>query len=123
MVTLMTMRNIQHWHEKEHPPGPLESCWHCGRQKAKCRSKLFRYEDRDQAHLEAKMMNEVDNYSRPRTAYYCPWCGLYHHTTKLRTHRRDQVKKQQRKWMFQRELERRERESGAGLPLDVSRSS
>lgn len=108
MVTLMTMRNVQHWHEKSHPPGPLEDCWFCGRQKAKCRSKVFRYADRDIAFAEAQQMNEAEGYSNPRTAYLCPWCGMYHHTTKLRR-RRDAVVKQQRKWMFKTELERRAR--------------
>ena len=121
MVTLKTMRNVERWHEKEHRPGPMESCWDCGRQKAKCRSKIFRYTDRDEAFNEARQMNEAENYARPRTAYWCPWCGMYHHTTKLRT-RRDAVQKQQRKWMFQRELERRARD-GAGLPVDVPRSA
>jgi len=106
VVTLKTMRNVQRWHEKEHRSGPIEKCWDCGKQKAKCKSKLFRYVDRDQAFLEAKLMNEADNYVRPRTAYFCPWCSMYHHTTKLRT-RRDAVVKQQRKWLFQKELERR----------------
>lgn len=124
MVTLKTMRNIQRWHEKEHPPVPFEDCWYCGREKAKCRSKIFRYTDRDEAFAEAKAMNEADNYVRPRVAYFCPWCGLYHHTTKLRS-RRDAVERQRRKWVTQRELDRRarEREAGAGLAVDVSRSA
>lgn len=106
MVAPRNKRNLRHWHEKEHPLGPMETCWHCGRQKAKCRSKLFRYTDRDQALLEAKQMNEAENYAKPRTAYWCPWCDMYHHTTKLRQ-QRSRVLKQQRKWMFEKELERR----------------
>ena len=108
------MRDTQRWHEKEHRPGPVESCWHCGRQKAKCRSKLFRYTDRDRALLEARVMNEGENYVRPRTAYWCPWCGMYHHTTKLGKTRKGAVQKQQRKWMFERELERRRLAGGVG---------
>lgn len=110
MTTLRTMRNVEHWHLKRHKPGPIESCWDCGKQKAKCRSKLFRYTSRDEAFAEAKTMNEADNYARPRSAYLCPWCGLYHHTTHLRTHNRDAVEKQRRKWLIARELERRQRE-------------
>ena len=105
------MRDIQRRHEKLHRPGPMETCWDCGRQKAKCRSKLFRYADRDEAFREARMMNEAENYSRPRTAYWCPWCEMYHHTTK---HHTDTLKKQQRKWMFEKELERRRLAGGSG---------
>lgn len=101
------MRNVQLWHEKEHPVGSMESCWYCGREKAKCKSKIFRYDDRDQAFLEARQMNEADNYIKPRAAYGCPWCNMYHHTTKLRGSRLDAVEKQKRKWMFKKELERR----------------
>lgn len=123
MVTLRTMRNVEHWHEKEHLPGLMEDCWDCGKQKAKCTSKLFRYVDRDLAIFEAKQMNEADGYIRPRVAYQCPWCELYHHTTKLRG-RRDRVKKEQRKWLTQRELERRARDgAGAGLSVDAPRSA
>lgn|SRR5690242_2975777 len=112
MVTLKTMRNVQHWHDKEHGPWPMEQCWECGKQKAKCKSKIFRYSDKDQAWHEAQLMNEADNYVRPRVAYHCPWCGMYHFTTKLRTHRRDFVEKQRRKWLFKKELERRRSASG-----------
>jgi len=108
MVTMMTLKNVQHWHDKRHPPGEMSDCWYCGRQKAKCRSKLFRYTDRDEAFQDAQRMNEADGYANPRTAYYCPWCDQYHHTTKLRR-RRDSVVKQKRKWMFKQELERREK--------------
>ncbi len=121
MVALMAMRNVEHWHTKHHQPGPIESCWDCGKQKAKCKSKLFRYEDRDAAVLEARLMNEADSYVRPRTAYQCPWCNLYHHTTHLRTHNRDAVTKQQRKWLFKQELERRA--CAAGLPVDDAGSA
>lgn len=107
MVMLSRARNIQHWHEKEHPPGSIEACWWCGREKAKCKAKLFRYTDRDQAHEEARQMNEADNYAKPRVAYYCVWCEMYHHTTHPRTHARDALTKQKRKWMFKQELERR----------------
>lgn len=108
------VRDLRRWHEKEHPLGPMEGCWYCGRQQAKCKSKLFRYADRDQAFLEARLMNEADNYVRPRTAYWCPWCGLYHHTTKLRGTRLGATVKQQRKWLFEKELERR---AAHGLPV------
>lgn len=122
MTTLSHMRDVQRWHEKEHPPVSFESCWYCGREKAKCKSKIFRYVDRDQAFAEAKAMNEADNYVRPRTAYYCPWCGLYHHTTKLRS-RHDHVERQRRKWLTQKELERRARERELGLAVDGQRSA
>lgn len=107
MVMLKTMRNVQHWHEKEHLPVPMESCWDCGRQKAKCKAKLFRYPDLDMALREVRLMNEADNYERPRVVYGCPWCDMYHFTTKLRQ-RRSRVTKEKRKWLFQKELERRE---------------
>jgi len=124
MTTLSHMRDIQRWHEKEHGSWSIESCWYCGREKAKCKSKIFRYADREQAHAEAKAMNEADNYVRPRVAYFCPWCGLYHHTTKLRA-RGARVERQRRKWVTEKELERRARERavGAGLPTDVQAAS
>lgn len=117
------MRDLQRWHEKRHPPGPMETCWSCGQQKAKCKSKLFRYEDRDEAILDAQRMNEADNYVKPRVAYLCAWCGLYHHTTKI-NRRREFMKKQMRKWLTKQELERRRRlGDGVGLPGNSQGSS
>lgn len=101
------MRDVQRWHEREHRPGPTETCWDCGRQRAKCKGKLFRYTCWDEAVFDAQRMNEADSYVKPRAAYHCPWCDLYHLSTTHKKNRSDALKRQMRKWMFQRELERR----------------
>jgi hypothetical protein len=108
---LRTKRDLVRWHEKRHRSGSMETCFDCGRQKAKCRSKIFRYTDLDAAVEDARAMNRANGYVRPLTVYGCPWCDMYHLTSSLR-HRRKSVTKEKRRWMFQQELERRARLAG-----------
>lgn len=104
----MTVQRVARRHERNHAPGPIESCYDCGKQRAKCRSKVFRYTDIAVAILDCRAMNQANNYAKPLRVYGCMWCDEFHLTSNLR-HRRRAVMKEKHKWLFQQELERRKR--------------
>jgi hypothetical protein len=51
------------------------TCWYCGRERAKCRRKLWYPHVRDADRAAAQMRG---------SSYDCPWCNGFHVTTRVR---------------------------------------
>jgi len=91
----------ERYHQKNHRDGavrPFDGCWHCGRDRATCRSKR-RYETREDAEQVVKEINEGEGYVAPVSRYLCRWClkwHITHATSKLRARRAERAR---RKWL------------------------
>lgn len=101
------MRNPLRYHNKNHGDldEPFETCWRCGRDRARCRSKI-RFTSWAEANEWVTEKNESAGYVNPVVRYACRWCGGWHMTTANDPRARARVERQRRKWLIrQREAD------------------
>lgn len=72
--------DVANRHARRHPPGPIESCFECGRLRAVCKRKRP-FADVTEARVEALRINVANGYDPRISVYPCGWCGALHLTS------------------------------------------
>lgn len=96
----MSRNDQENVHARKHLPGPMESCWECARQRARCKDKRP-FADPTDAKVEALRINVAQGYDPRVTVYRCGWCGHVH----LTSHPSARAKK---RWALRAEKTRRQ---------------
>lgn len=105
------MRDVALRHERRHPQVSIEDCSYCERQRRHCREKNP-YRTWEDCHEYTLARNIATDWRLMLAPYQCPWCGFWH-ATRVGTGYRDKtrrrrVEKERRKYLTQKEMERRE---------------
>jgi len=102
-------------HRRNHPPYPMEQCWHCQRDRVHCRSKI-RFSSWVEADQWVTEFNEERAYTDTVWRYYCDWCDGWHMYQPTDKEGLRQVERMRRKWLLQRrtQTEQLNRYAGPG---------
>lgn len=99
------MDRAENWHHKQGHNHPYETCWTCGRERARCRAKV-RYKTYQAADEALTTINEARRYFTPLVRYNCRYCPGWHLAT-ARAHRDvKRAERARRKWLHRQHVER-----------------
>lgn len=102
----MTQQQIEHRHAQRHGDRTPEQCHWCHRAAAICRRKI-RLATREEAEAWADEFNVSRGWSPPVVRYRCIWCDGWHLTSQMTRRRQGRVERARRKWLIEKEIDRR----------------
>jgi len=97
----MDTARLETWHRKHHPRRnqPIADCWHCQRDRAKCRSKIP-FATREEVDAWIDELHRCRNYATPVVRYRCRWCPHYHYATAVTRVQKRRVEKARRRSLY-----------------------